>query len=224
MTYRKVARVHKKLHTNEHFYSLTPQLAPATAWALNIAVSDGLSGKAYYEFGIFKGFNLWFAEHYLRPFLGGKDFRFYGFDSFEGMPPNSVDPNWNGGNYCAKESEVMTHLYVNGATLDKIELIKGWFCEGWVNGLRELHPFEPVAVAVIDSDLYESCVPVLKFLYPLLRKGSVVLFDDWNAYDCDDDKGERRALAEFMEEHKSIKIQYLFDFGKYGKSTRITEI
>jgi len=62
-----------------------------------------LSGHGYYEFGLFKGFSLWFAERISHDYVGS-DFHSYGFDSFEGLPDTKVDKLdlfWSKGEYAA---------------------------------------------------------------------------------------------------------------------------
>ena len=206
------------LHRNFLFYSLTPELAPATVRALDAVRAPG-PGLGYYEFGLFKGYNLWFAERvcaHARP-----DWIFHGFDSFEGMPPNTAHPDWAEGNYAASEAQVLENLRCRGAELSHITLHKGWFSREWFAELAAAHAFPPVAVAVVDCDLYESAVPVLGFLGPLLRCGSVLLFDDWKAYGNNPAQGEQRAWAEFCAERPGLRGEVLFDFGKYGHALRI---
>ena len=48
------------------------------------------------------------------------------------------------------------------------------------------------AITVVDSDLYESEIEVLRMLGPRLRVGTNMLFDDFNAFTCDDNHGVRR--------------------------------
>lgn len=201
---------------SEPFYSLTPELSIATARGLLRA--SPLRG--YYEFGIYKGYNLWFAEQYSR-MLCPQCEEFYGFDSFEGLPANDVCPEWAEGNYAASKEEVESHLIRHGADMSRIYLVKGWFSLEYFQHLKEAWGFPPVGVAVIDSDLYESCVPVLQFLKPLLRANSILLFDDWKAYDNDPAKGEQGAWAEFLGENREIRCSEWFDFGKYGHAVVI---
>jgi O-methyltransferase len=57
----------------------------------------------------------------------------------------------------------------------------------------------PVAVAYVDCDYHESAKSVLDFLSSRLSHGSVLVFDDWDAYYADPMRGERRAFDEFRE-------------------------
>ena len=215
MTSPEMAEAHKALHDNKLFYSLTPELQIATAKAIDMA---GLDFGAYYEFGTFKGFNLWFAERYTRSKIVGYNWQFYGFDSFEGMPENDVHPNWAKGNYAASLEEVDGHLRRSRADMTRITLIKCWF-----DNIPQSVGMAPATVVVIDCDLYESAVEVLKFIGPKLVPGSIILFDDWYAYDADPAKGEQFAWYQYLAEHRDIQYGTLFNFGKYGKTIEITE-
>jgi O-methyltransferase len=61
-------------------------------------------------------------------------------------------------------------------------------------------------VILIDCDLYSSTKTVLNFLKPILRMGSIVVFDDWNCYFGRDDRRERRAFIEFLNQNKNMKF------------------
>jgi hypothetical protein len=203
---------HKILHRNKLFYTLTPELSLATVWAARRTNPWIRKHGAYYEFGVFKGYNLWLASN-LMP-----EIEVHGFDSFQGMPKEKgVHPHHAKGGYTASMNEVMTHLQKHDADLGRIHLHKGWFSDEYFKSLTDIFP--PVAIAVIDSDLYSSCVPVLEFLKPHLFAGSILLFDDWKM----PAPSEREAMAEFMIKY-NVKVESLFAFGTYGVAIRIKEI
>jgi O-methyltransferase len=84
--------------------------------------------------------------------------------------------------------------------------------------------FLPVSIALVDVDLYESSGPVLDFLAPYLKAGSVVLFDDYNQFGVDDTSGERRALLEFQVRYPDIALEHLFDYGREGAAFRVLSV
>lgn len=53
---------------------------------------------------------------------------------------------------------------------------KGWFQDVLPEISKTL---PPIAVLRIDVDLYDSTVPVIKYLYPLVSKGGYIISDDW---------------------------------------------
>lgn len=104
------------------------------------------------------------------------------FDSFEGLPDNeenhdtSIDgysiKDWfKGGNFKGILAEVEENLKDHG----KIEVCKfmpGWFCD-------TMPAFKtPVIAAFIDVDLASSTEDCLKYLYPLLVPGGVIMSQD----------------------------------------------
>ena len=135
------------------------------------------------------------------------------------MPKNEVHPNWSEGNYAASLADVISNLERHGSDMSNITLTKCWFDDIPQDGEIFVSP----RIVVIDSDLYESCVDVLKFIGPRLIHGTIIIFDDWFAYDADPREGEQRAWYEYLKDHRYIQYETLFNFGKYGKAIRITE-
>ncbi len=86
--------------------------------------------------------------------------------------------------------------------------------------MRDLAAQKP-ALVVIDSDVYESCRIILEEFWPLFQTGTIILFDDFNAFEKSDDHGERRALREFQESHKNFKLTPLFSFGWHGEAFEV---
>jgi O-methyltransferase len=72
-------------------------------------------------------------------------------------------------------------------------------------------------VVLLDSDLYQSAKVALEFIEPMLLDGSIVIMDDWNAFDADESRGERRAFGEFLRAHARWIAQPWFQYGNYGQ-------
>jgi hypothetical protein len=180
---------------------------------------DLLSGYAYYEFGLFKGFSFWFAEQISKDYAG-ENFSLYGFDSFEGLPQSKVDFDLEG-NYAVSQEFVTSKLTEHGTDFKRAKLFKGFYSKEHFTLLRKKEKFFPVSIAVIDVDLYESCIEVLNFLKDYLVAGSIILFDDYNVFDRDDRHGERRAFLEFKKENPKFQAEHIFDFGWHGSAFRV---
>jgi len=209
---------HQELHNgNSLFYTLSPSLLVAIVKAFNYQRGKEIGYQGYYEFGLFKGFSFWFAEQIGRAYYG-ETLYYYGFDSFEGLPESAVDDhiNWMPGNYTASIEFVIDQLEKNGMDFKRAKLFKGLFSASYFDQLKQDEAFLPVSICVIDSDIYESCVEVLSFIKDYLRVGSILVFDDYNAFDKADDHGERRALLEFEQDNPDFVKRHLFDFGRYG--------
>ena len=183
-----------------------------------------LDGHAYYEFGLFKGFSFWFAEQISRDIVSS-DFKFYGFDSFEGLPESKNDKHryLAKGNYAASYEFVLDSLKANESDFSKIKLYKGFYSKVFFDNLQN-DKFLPISICVIDSDIYESCVEVLEFIKNYMVKGSILIFDDYNSFGKDNQHGERRALREFEMRNPTFKKEHLFDFGQYGVAFRVLSL
>jgi len=70
----------------------------------------------------------------------------------------------------------------------------------------------------VDCDLYKSAKEVMNFIRPVLQNGTVVVFDDWYCYHADPNKGEQRALSEFLELHPEVDFIQYKKFGIVGNS------
>jgi hypothetical protein len=65
----------------------------------------------------------------------------------------------------------------------------------------------------MDMDLYASCVTALDFIEPFLQVGTVMLFDDWNAFCASRQKGERAAVAQWLKKNPRWQLN---DYASYG--------
>jgi len=137
------------------------------------AVSDhyGLSATnlTYLEFGVASGvsFKWWLAEN------KNAQSSFWGFDTFEGLP------------------ESWSIFYDKGAMAaplpdfkdDRALFLKGIFQDtlhGFIESNKELLKEDRRKLIHMDADLFSSTIFVLSQLYPYLRKGDLILFDEFN--------------------------------------------
>ena len=176
----------------------------------------------YYEFGLFKGYSFWAAQKAAAAY-GVCAMRFFGFDSFAGLPDVSgPDKTERGdfykGQYACSYEAVRAALDDAGVDWDRTTLIPGYFNESLNPDLREKHGMRDVAIALIDCDLYASTADVLRFIDPLIRERSILVFDDWNCFDGDDDKGQRRAFREYLAGRTDLEAEPLFAYGSWGQA------
>jgi O-methyltransferase len=68
-------------------------------------------------------------------------------------------------------------------------LVKGWF-EKTLPGFR---PSEPIALLRLDGDWYDSTMCCLEHLFPHVRRGGVIIIDDYFQWD-----GCTRAVHDFL--------------------------
>ncbi len=78
--------------------------------------------------------------------------------------------------------------------------------------------FNKVAVAMIHCDLYESAVPVLEFLTEFVQDGTVLIFDDWNCYRSNPNRGEQRAFKEWLDKNPNVKAAPFLGYNWHGQA------
>ncbi len=126
----------------------------------------------YLEFGVFEGYTIRYWSELNR----SEPSRFIGFDCFEGLP-EKWDTSALG--FTALTDKTFN---VNGAipVIDdaRVEFVKGYF-QDTVPGF--LDTFKPANRLVLhmDADLYTSTLYVLCSLDRLIKKGTVIIFDEF---------------------------------------------
>lgn len=177
---------------------------------MDYARSNKLEGD-YLEFGVYCGGTFIPAYHFSKAM--GKNLakmKFYGFDSFEGLPDvKGLDlkefAHFAKGDYSNSIKSFVSILNKSKVDLRRIELVKGWYDKSLTPELKKKLPIKKAAIVWIDCDLYESTVPVLKFIKEYLQNGTIVVFDDWYCFRGNPLQGEQKAFAEFLSKNKSIK-------------------
>jgi hypothetical protein len=148
--------------------------------------------------------------------------RFFGFDSFAGLPEiTGIDQSKNDifyrGQFKCSREVVEKNLNTKGVDWKRTFLVEGYFDQSLNDAIRIKYQLERIAVVLIDCDLYASTRDVLSFISEMIQDQSVLMFDDWNCFEKDDRRGQRRALREFLNTLPAISVQPLFDYGAYGK-------
>lgn len=185
-------------------------------------LTDNRIGGDYYEFGCHRArtFRMALTEarrHRL------ERMRFLAFDSFAGLPEPTSSPDvehWRRGALATSEEAFLATIREHGIYTENVRTVKGFY-DATLTRERaaELHAAgSRVAFACVDCDLYESAVPVLRFLEPLLQEGSVVYLDDLFAgYRGSPAKGVARAFGEFRRASGWRFVRHM-DVGWWGRS------
>ncbi|MCO8123441.1 TylF/MycF family methyltransferase [Stieleria sp. TO1_6] len=179
---------------------------------------DSLRGD-YLEFGVWRGDTFAFACGQGEKWM--PSMRFFAFDSFEGLPePKGSDANseFQQGQFCCSLEKFMENLKRKNISREKFETIEGWFDKSLTPETVALHKIHIASVSYIDCDLYESCVPVLEFLSPLIRQGSILMFDDWFCFRSSPKLGVQRATSEWLSRNTKFELIPWKTFGPYGKA------
>lgn len=207
-------------HDLAPFATCSPQQLFAIHKSMQYAQDNGISeGSDYYEFGIFSGFTLWYTQRLAQERMV-KDVRFFGFDSFLGLPEiKEIDrgEDFAQGWYFCPKKEVERFFNHNGVDWEKTFLVDGEFRKTLCHETIKKYNMRKGFLFVVDCDLYESAVIVLRFMEPLVKDRSIVLFDDWNCYKGDPSKGEQKAFAEFLQRNPQVKAEPFVEYGWHGK-------
>jgi len=159
----------------------------------------------------------------------------YAFDSFEGIPlPSNKDNQMPGIRMLSKEEQsklpnpgeqvlessgatsvslpdFRKHIYDSGIyDPDRIQVVAGWF-EYTVPSFGNVYNY-PISILRLDGDLYNSTYVCLKYLYPKVIKGGLVIIDDWALPGC------RQAVLDYFYEmpyFESYHNKSIVDFTIY---------
>lgn len=161
----------------------------ADRYALYRHVLDTVLGPGpidYLEFGVFRGDSiLWWAREQHHP-----DSRFFGFDSFEGLPED-----WALGTGTLAKGALTTEGAMPQTEDPRVRFVKGWYQDSLPPFLQSFTPRSRL-VLHCDSDLYSSTLYVLTRLDHLLVPGSIVLFDEF----CNQE--EYRAVRDYLSAYR----------------------
>jgi O-methyltransferase len=137
------------------------------------------------------------------------DWDYVSFDSFEGMPePLGIDRETflTAGMNQTSEADFRRLCNAHGIPADKLITVPGFYEASLPQAAARLLP-RKAAVVYIDCDFYSSAALALKFSRQFLQRGTVIVFDDWNLYFGDPDRGERRAWREFREAEPELRFE-----------------
>jgi O-methyltransferase len=173
----------------------------------------------YLEFGCHQGVTFTIAHKYKH--ISHLNMKLFGFDSFQGLPkPEGIDVHeqWKENLYAMGMQELTNKLQKSAVAPSEYTLIPGFYNESLKTNPPNKFGLKKAALVYIDCDLYESTVPVLNYIVPLLQTGTVVAFDDFYCFNGDPDRGEQRALKEFLQTNPKIKMNDYLNIGWGGKS------
>jgi hypothetical protein len=138
------------------------------------AINQRLNNAAvsYLEFGVWQGQTIrdWSAIN------TNPDSRFFGFDSFEGLP----EEWWHGFGRASSTGTFDVGGQLPAVFDTRIKFVKGWFQETVRDFLRNTSLSHPIVVHV-DCDLYSSALFVLSALDEFLAAGDTIIFDEYSS-------------------------------------------
>ena len=205
--------------------------------------SNHLDGD-YVEFGVYKGdsladsietyleFRKWFRSQLTNsePWRVkvaeksplNKEITFHGLDTFAGMPENSEDNFIYGkGTFVGEKKAVEAKLNSLSDSV-QVELYAGLFIDT-KEALHKKLLGKKAAIVNIDCDIKESTVDSLQIVEDYLQVGSIVLFDDYNAFCANNQLGQRRAFLDFDQKTRFV-FEKFFTYHYSGQAFLIVDI
>lgn len=190
-------------------------------WQLNLDQTEG----SYVEFGTAYGHSLRSAElaiqnaHFKELKINRIERQLYAFDTFDGFlseAPEDEHPTWNGKDFSCDYEKVIkrfkkspnVHIYKTDVTNLQSD-----------NNSADSARFEiqgKVALVLFDLDLYMPTLCALNWIYPRLQTGTYLMFDELYAFKGEKNKGETRAIAEFLEVHQNVVLEKVGVYGAGG--------
>ncbi|HEX7678756.1 MAG TPA: TylF/MycF/NovP-related O-methyltransferase [Thermoanaerobaculia bacterium] len=172
------------------------------------------------ECGVWRGGSVTLIAHTLLR-LGKTDRTLWLYDTFDGMPPPSVedvqemsgrsaseilaehdksadDPFWG----VAPRAVVEANLRRTGYPIDRTR-----FIEGDVMTTIPTHAPEQIALLRLDTDWYTSTSHELQHLYPRVAPGGIVIIDDYGYW-----RGARKATDEYLASLPASPLLHRIDY------------
>ena len=184
-------------------------------FGVETAVMNNVSGD-YHEFGVFEGRSFIRNALSFQRLLSKNDFdamNFWAYDSFEGLPETQdkyAPSHFVKGAYSASQELFLGNAKKAGIKESQIKTVPGFYDQSLTDEVAaEAFKERKVSVAYIDCDIYESTVPIFKFLTKGLQVGTVIIIDDWVRHHTHPNHGMQRAFNEWCEENPNIKMNQI---------------
>ncbi|HEY6900789.1 MAG TPA: TylF/MycF/NovP-related O-methyltransferase [Puia sp.] len=145
----------------------------------------------YLEMGVADGETFrWWLTHLPHP-----GSRFYGFDTFEGLPED-----WGSNKKGSFSNRGIVPIFDD----PRYQLYKGLFQETLPPFLANANLSSQIKIVLMDADLYSSTLFSLTSLAPHLRPGDLLIFDEFFA-----PQHEFRAWYDFQQAYTHIKLELI---------------
>jgi hypothetical protein len=177
-----------------------------------VAQRQGQVFGDYLEFGVSQGGSL-SCMHRAAKSSKLNSMRFFGFDSFEGLPDETDSEDghsWFSGEFYSTTNWTTAFLINQGVDVNDISLIKGWFDDTCAADTLEKYQITKAGIINIDCDIYSSTKIALDFCRPLIKEDVIIFFDDWNSWSlADKGLGEKKAFEEFLADNPRLSATEL---------------
>jgi len=201
----------------------TPERIASLCNAVNYLVKNNIEGD-FVECGVWRGGSTMAAIDTLIK-AGDKGREIYLYDTYEGMSePTEYDKVFTGTaadellNTSDREDATSVWCY---STLEEVQknvgslqypAAKVHYVKGKVEDTIPQNIPQKIALLRLDTDWYESTAHELKYLYPLLVPGGVIIIDDYGHWE-----GARKAVDEYIAAEKLPLLLNRIDYtGRIG--------
>lgn len=144
---------------------------------------------------------------------------FFAYDSFEGIvgATASETTTFPDGDYSANLETFHENLQLASVDLSAVRAVRGPFQRTLIKPPEE-HGLTKVCLAHIDVDVYEPAKLALDYLTPVLQQGALIMFDDYDHMAASNNKGERRAVREWLAANPSFSLEPYRNYAIFGRS------
>jgi predicted O-methyltransferase YrrM len=91
----------------------------------------------------------------------------------------------------------------------KVVLVPGWYDTSLTETAKVQKNLTAACAIFIDCDLYESVVPVFRFITSLIQDGTVIIIDDYFRYKGSPERGIQKAFNEWLAENPHLGVSEL---------------
>ena len=163
----------------------------------------------FVECGCWKGHSAYIISTLIND--SGKKINFHIFDSFEGLS----EATKNDESFYLKSSKEKRRINQHFSSSEILlrNVLKDFnfvkIYKGWIPSRFSEIKNEKFSFVHIDVDLYEPTFESLKYFYPRLEKGGIIVCDDYNFTDF---PGAKKAWDEYFKD-KTYSLFYQIPFG-----------
>ena len=148
--------------------------------------------------------------------------QFHCLDTFEGMPENSEgEIQFETNSFMSSIDLVKKKVSKKNFLGIKINFYKGLFADN-ESRFRKKMRGKKIVIANIDCDLKESTTDALNIISEFIDIGTIILFDDYNAFKSDNNKGQRLAFIQFKTKSKFVFEKH-FSYFMSGQSFLVVD-
>ena len=141
--------------------------------------------------------------------------KLWAFDSFSGLPPESVSEGWDEGLMKTSIEDFKKICRRRGIPESAYQIVPGFY-EATLTAKEMAHQLPSVSLAYIDCILYSSTKTVLNFLAKRIKHGSIIAFDDYFSFSATTLAGERLACVEFLNAEPRFHFVPFWRYGWHG--------